>query len=269
MKYKKDLKMKIKNTNNKDFQKVNNENSYYNQDAMLEIKDLVKDIQKDLKNMLEKSNEEYLNFMYSSLKNEFINSMNGYMLDKIDPELEERMVNPCDMREQCKSIFRKYLKKHTDDLTPDNISNGRISKSLDEFEIIKKNKQKEDCNICFNEVSNIFESHVGLIKSIQLYDNQKDDDEKKISDIDEKKLVKSVLTPISHEKRLKILKSIASEPQTFSSLSNLVSLKGGNLIFHIDKLQKSDLIFQKQDHKEYMLTTKGFKVIQLLLNIES
>ena len=261
--------MKIKKNHKRDFQNIDNENSYHSQDTIFEIKDLIEDSQKDLKKMIEKSNEQYINFMYSNLKNEFIYSMNGYMIDKIDPELEQRMINPCDMREQCKNIFKKYLKRHTDNLSPDNISNKRINESKSEFEKIKKNKQKEECDVCFNEVSNIFENHVGLIKSIKLYDNQKEEDEKKISDMDEKKLVQSVLNPISHEKRLKILKSIASEPQSFSSLSSLTNLKGGNLIFHINKLQKNDLIFQKHDHQEYMLTTKGFKIIGLLLNVES
>ncbi|MCL2688048.1 MAG: winged helix-turn-helix domain-containing protein [Methanobrevibacter sp.] len=261
--------MNIKNTPKKDFQKLNKENSHYNQDTMLEIKEQIKDIHKDIKNLIEKSNEEYLNLMYSNLKNEFISSMNGYMINKINPELEQRMVNPCDMREECKNVFEKYLKKHTDNLTPNNISKEKINKSKTAFEKIKKNKQKEECDVCFNEVSNIFEDQVNIVKSIKFYDNQKENDKKKISNIDEKKLVKTVLNPISHEKRLKILKSIAFEPQSFSSLSNLTNLKGGNLIFHINKLQKNDLIFQKQTHQEYMLTAKGFKVLETLLNIES
>ncbi|MDR2967249.1 MAG: winged helix-turn-helix domain-containing protein [Methanobacteriaceae archaeon] len=261
--------MKRKNSSKKDFHVVNEEYINYNQETIFEIKNMIKDIHKDLKNMTEKSNEEYLNLMYSNLKNEFISSMNGYMLGKIDPELEQRMINPCDMRKQCKNVFKKYLKENTDNLSPNTISNKRIVNSRQEFEKIKKNKQKEECDTCFNEVSNIFENHVDLINSIKIYNNQKKENEKKISDIDETQLVKNVLNPISHEKRLKILKSIALEPQSFSDLSNLTNLKGGNLIFHINKLQKSDLIFQKQEHKEYMLTAKGFKVMKMLLNIKS
>ena len=261
--------MKRKNNSKKGFQIINEEHSSYNQETIFEIKDMIKDIHKDLKSMAEKSNEEYLNLMYTNLKNEFISSMNGYMVGKIDPELEKRMINPCDMREKCKNVFKKYLKEHTDNLSPNNLSNKKIAKSRSKFEKIKKQKQKEECDTCFNEVSNIFENHVDLIKSIKLYNNQKKEDEKKISDINENQLVKNVLNPISHEKRLKILKSIALEPQSFSDLSKLTNLKGGNLIFHINKLQKNDLIFQKQEHKEYMLTSKGFKVIKILLKIKN
>lgn len=86
-------------------------------------------------------------------------------------------------------------------------------------------------------------------------------------DIDEENLVQTVLDPISHEKRLKILKTVALEPQSFSTLSKLTNLKGGNLIFHINKLQENDLIFQKQEHGEYILTTKGFKIVQIILKL--
>jgi len=234
-----------------------------------EMKDMIKDIQKDMKNMIEKSNEEYLNLMYSNLKNEFIESINGYIMDKIDPELEKRMVNHCAMKQQCKNVFKEYLKKHVSDLTPDNLTAEKIDESKTELEYLKKVSKKEECNVCFNEVSNMFENQINLINSFKIYDNQKEENQRKISEINEKKIVKGFLGPISHEKRLKILKSIALEPQTFSSLSDITSLKGGNLIFHINKLTKSDLIFQKQEHGEYILTTKGFKTIQLILNINN
>lgn len=244
------------------------ENIYYKQD-IIEIKEMINDVGKNLKKMIEKSNEEYINLMYNNLKNEFISSINGHMLHKIDGELEQRMINNCDMKEQCKTLFEKYLKKHTDNLNPDTTSEEKILKSRNELNDLRKIKKKDDCDTCFDEVSNIFENQVALIKSLKLYDNQDEEDEKKITDIDEKQIVKSILEPISHEKRLKILKTIALEPQSFSKLSKLTNLKGGNLIFHINKLEKNDLIFQKQNHGEYILTTKGFKLIELILKMEN
>nr|WP_302578104.1 winged helix-turn-helix domain-containing protein [Methanobrevibacter arboriphilus] len=253
----------------KRIEKVNDLSIHDDYEAIAEMKDMIRDIQKDMKNMIEKSNEEYLNLMYSNLKNEFIGSMNGYMIDKMDPELEKRMVNHCDMKQQCKNVFKKYLKKHTIDLNPKNLTPEKIGEIKTELEDLRKVSKKEECDVCFNEVSNIFENQINLIKSFKIYDNQKEEDQKKISEINEQKIVKGFLDPISHEKRLKILKSIALEPQSFSSLSNITNLKGGNLIFHINKLIENDLIFQKQDHGEYILTTKGFKTIQLVLNINS
>ncbi len=256
----------IKEKNIEKQDQINNQKDY---NAIIEMKNMIKDIQKDLKNMIEKSNEEYLNLMYSNLKNEFIGSMNGYMLDKIDPELDEKMVKHCDMKNQCKNVFKEYLKKHTTELNPDNITKEKIGKSKKELETMRNASKKEECSICFNEVSTMFENQINLIKSFKIYDNQKEEDQKKISEINEKEIVKGILDPISHEKRLKILKSIALEPQSFSSLSNITNLKGGNLIFHINKLIENDLIFQKQDHGEYILTTKGFNTMQIVLHMNN
>ena len=236
-------------------------------EEILEMKFMIEDIQKDLKNMIEKSNEEYLNIIYSSLKNEFIASMNGYMIDRLDPELEHQMVNDCDMKKQCKNVFKKYLKENSIDLKPEQLTEKGINESKNKLNALPKTK--EECDVCFSGVSNLFENHVNLMKSLKIYDNQKEEDQNKISEINEKTIVKNILDPISHEKRLKILKAIALEPQSFSSLSNITNLRGGNLIFHINKLLENDLIFQKQSHGEYILTTKGFEIVNIVSNIKN
>ncbi|GAA5819619.1 MAG: winged helix-turn-helix transcriptional regulator [Methanobrevibacter sp. CfCl-M3] len=260
--------MKKNDRKEKNLEKINDVINHDDSKTIFEMKDMIQGIQIDIKNLIENFNEEYLNIMYLNLKNEFIRSMNSHMIGTLDPELERRMVKDCDMKETCKDIFKKYLKKHTTDLNPDNLTLENINKSKTELDSLKKKIEKEDCKICFDEVSSMFKNQMNLIKSFKIYDSQKDEDQKKIAEIDEKKIVADVLDPISHEKRLKILKAVAFEPHSFSSLSNLTNLKGGNLIFHINKLINNDLIFQKQNHGEYILTTKGFKTIQIVLNME-
>jgi predicted transcriptional regulator len=192
---------------------------------------------------------------------EFLNSINGHMINKIDPTLDQRMVNHCDMKTQCKLVFEKYLNKHLTDLNEDSISKEKIKEGRKELTDLRKIASKEDCNICFDEVSDIFQTHVDLVNSLKIYEAQDESNEQKILDINEKEIVKNTLDPIANVQRLKILKSIAIEPQTFSSLSKLTNLRGGNLFFHLQKLQNSDLIFQKQDHGEYLITKKGFNTI--------
>lgn len=122
--------------------KSNNENKTKNRldnnEIMFEIRDMINDVHKDLKKIIEKSNEDYINIMYSNLKNEFIGSINGYMLDKMDPELEQRITNSCEMRKQCKNVFKKYLKEHTDDLRPENLNEEKIKRSRVELNELKK-----------------------------------------------------------------------------------------------------------------------------------
>ncbi|MDZ4170797.1 MAG: winged helix-turn-helix domain-containing protein, partial [Methanobacteriaceae archaeon] len=70
------------------------------------------------------------------------------------------------------------------------------------------------------------------------------------------------------KQRIQILKAMTSESRTFSSLSKLTGLRGGNLLFHIQKLLESDLILQRHERGDYMITKKGFNLLLLLLNIQ-
>ena len=81
-------------------------------------------------------------------------------------------------------------------------------------------------------------------------------------------MVKSVLEPLSNKQRLQILKSITSETRTFSSLSEIAGLKGGNLLFHIQKLLETDLILQRHERGDYMITKKGFNLLMILADFQ-
>ncbi|PKL71070.1 MAG: ArsR family transcriptional regulator, partial [Methanobacteriales archaeon HGW-Methanobacteriales-2] len=84
----------------------------------------------------------------------------------------------------------------------------------------------------------------------------------------EEKIVKNALEPLSNKQRLQILKSMVSETRTFSALSELTGLRGGNLLFHIQKLLKSELILQRHERGDYMITKKGFNLMLLLVNFQ-
>jgi predicted transcriptional regulator len=60
---------------------------------------------------------------------------------------------------------------------------------------------------------------------------------------------------------------MASETRTFSSLSELTGLRGGNLLFHIQKLLENDLIIQRHDRGDYMITKKGFNLLLVLVDV--
>ena len=82
-------------------------------------------------------------------------------------------------------------------------------------------------------------------------------------------MVKSVLEPLSNKQRLQILKSMASETRTFSALSEITGLRGGNLLFHIQKLLETDLILQRHERGDYMITQKGFNLLKMLADFQT
>jgi DNA-binding transcriptional ArsR family regulator len=223
-------------------------------------------IHKDLKRLMERSNKEYLDLMLANLKREFYNSINSYISDDIETRLERSMVNPCDMRKTCKSKFTDYLLDNKDLILKDNVSKDVIDNKRIELAEIKKDAPFNVCENCFSEVSSLFDKQLDLISSIKIY-NHNDERRTEIASISDEIIVKKALEPLSNKQRLQILKSMASETRTFSSISELTGLRGGNLLFHLQKLLETDLILQRHERGDYMITQKGFKLLLILVEV--
>jgi len=237
-----------------------------NKPEILDIREKLDAMHQDIKRLMEKSNQEYLDLLLSNLKKDFLNSITSYVTEDIEIGLERGMVNPCDMRETCKSRFTDFLMNNADIIRQDHVSEDLIDVKIGISEI-RKGAPFDKCDVCFSEVNSLFDKQLSLISSLQIYSNNK---EKKpeISAIPEDGMVKSVLEPLSNKQRLQILKSLASGTRTFSALSELTGLRGGNLLFHIQKLLEKDLILQRHERGDYMITKKGYNLLLLLTDFQ-
>jgi DNA-binding transcriptional ArsR family regulator len=220
-------------------------------------------IHQDIKRLMERSNKEYLELMLANLKKDFLNSITSYVSDDRENCLERGMVDPCEMRDTCKSRFSNFLANNEDIIKRDNVSEDVIEEKKVELSEIQKGAPFDKCDICFTEVNTLFNKQLDLISSLQIYSTNKEK-RTEISTIPEENIVKSVLEPLSNKQRLQILKSMASETRTFSTLSELTGLRGGNLLFHIQKLLETDLILQRHERGDYMITKKGFNLLIML-----
>jgi len=116
------------------------------------------------------------------------------------------------------------------------------------------------CDTCFSQVYRLFEKQVDLMQSLGIYaENGSTDDI--ITDIPEETAVKDLLEPVANVLRFQILKSLAAQTRTFSDLSSMTGLRGGNLLFHIKKLTESGMILQRHGRGDYVITDKGFKTL--------
>jgi predicted transcriptional regulator len=221
----------------------------------------------DIKRLMEKSNQEYLEFILANLKKDLLNSITSYVVDDIKRDLENGMINPCQMRETCKSRFTDFLMNNANLIMQNNVSRDIIDDKRLELSEIRKRAPFDKCDVCFYEVDSLFEKQLSLINSLQIY-NTNEEMKPEISAIPEEAMVKSVLEPLSNKQRLQILKSTASATKTFSALSQLTGLRGGNLLFHIQKLVESDLILQRHERGDYMITMKGFNLLVMLADFQ-
>lgn len=231
-----------------------------------DVNNKLESIHNDIKRLMEKSNEEYLEIMLKDIKKDFTSSIISYIKEDTEANLEKNMEH-CEMRSSCKDFFTEFLGKNADLLKVDKISKSVIKEKQEELDRKKENAPYNKCETCFSEVRTLFNKQLNLIHSNQIYENCQEE-KPKISVISEEKMVKNVLEPLSNKQRLQILKAMANKTQTFSALSELTGLRGGNLLFHIQKLQETNLIIQRHERGDYMITKKGFNLLLLLADFQ-
>lgn len=141
------------------------------------------------------------------------------------------------------------------------------SKELSGMEM-KSNAPSEQCDICFSEVSNVLEKQISLMRSLQIY-HKEEESKQHIPEIAEEAIVRDVLEPLSNKQRFRILKAVSMETKTFTALSELTKLRGGNLLFHLQKLLDNGLIIQRHERGDYMITEKGYTIFKGVNDIYS
>ena len=243
-----------------------NEAEIYNRE-IAEIKAKLATIHKDIKNLMENTNQQYIDLVLANSKKDVLNAVMGYVNHDIEKGLEKGMVDKCDMRAKCKQIFTDLLYDNTSLMADDDVHEDSIDQNRVKLSKIREGAPYAKCDACFLEVDDLFEKQVNLMRSLRIYSSN---NEKKqcISSICEESIVKDVLEPLSNKQRLQILKSMANETKTFSSLSELTGLRGGNLLFHLQKLLDRDIILQRHERGDYMLTEKGYKLLVMLSEID-
>ena len=236
-------------------------------EKIVDIEAKLESMHQDIKRLIERSNKEYLDLMLANLKKDFLNSIISYVSDDRENCLERGMVDPCKMRDTCKSRFTNFLANNENLIMQDNVPEAVIEDKKVELNEIRKGAPFDKCDICFSEVNSLFNKQLDLISSLQIYSTN-EEKHTEISAIPEEFMVKSVLEPLSNKQRLQILKSMASETRTFTSLSEITGLRGGNLLFHIQKLLETELILQRHERGDYMITKKGFYLLMILADFQ-
>ena len=235
---------------------------------ILEIKDKLSTIHTDLKRLIERSSQQHLESIISGLQRDFSNGIVGYLDHQADMDVENNMIKECEMRETCKSKFRGFLQNNADLIKHSNIDENIIVQNRSELMEMKSNAPFEQCDICFSEVSNVLEKQISLMRSLQIY-HKEEESKQYIPEIAEETIVRDVLEPLSNKQRFLILKAVSMETKTFTALSELTKLRGGNLLFHLQKLLDNGLILQRHERGDYMITEKGYTILKGVNDIYS
>ncbi len=171
------------------------------------------------------------------------------------------MMKRCPEKENCTPAFTTVL-QHTAGLIKYNkVEETLISDNKNKLDELRCGAPYRKCEQYFSEVSNLFTKQINFIRSLKIYETNQEQ-KSDISSLETCVVISEILEPISNKQRLEILKSIAFEQKSFSTLSKLTGLIAGNLFFHLQKLMNCELILQQHDRGDYMITEKGFKILQ-------
>lgn len=230
------------------------------------IKSELSDINENLKKFIERSNQYHLESILEGCRSNFSDIIIGYSKGEIEQGLERNMVKSCHMREACKSIFCELLRGNIEQIREGKVSEESINKTRSKMKELREKAQYDQCSNCFSEASRIFDKQIDLMRSLNIYRNGGELKEI-ISTLPDERIVDDILEPLSNRQRMQIMKALSAETKTFSALSTLTGLRGGNLLFHLQKLLDSGMIMQRNERGDYMITERGYKALRGIVEI--
>jgi DNA-binding HxlR family transcriptional regulator len=232
------------------------------------IKEKLSEMHSDIKKVMEYSNRLRFETALESSRQEYSNALISHLFEDIETGLDRNMVKKCPEKKNCTSAFTALLQQNAGLIKKSKVDDTLISDNEKKLDELRFGSPYSKCEQCFSEVSSLFIKQVNLIRSMRIYsDNQEQKPD--ILALETGVVMSEILEPVSNNQRLEILRSVAFETKSFSAFSELTGLKGGNLLFHLQKLMESGLILQQHERGDYMITEKGFKILQGLNEIYS
>lgn len=232
------------------------------------IKEKLSEMHSDIKKVMEFTSRLRLEAALERSRQEYSNALLSHLFEDIDTGLEQNMVKKCPEKQKCTSAFTALLQQNAELIMKNRVEDKLISDNRKKLEGLRCEAPYNKCEKCFSEVSNLLVKQVNLMRSMRIYTNNQEQ-RPNISAFKTAVVMSEILEPVSNPQRLEILRAVAFEMKSFSAFSELTGLRGGNLLFHLQKLMESGLILQQHERGDYMITEKGFKILQGLNEIYS
>jgi DNA-binding transcriptional ArsR family regulator len=179
-----------------------------------------------------------------------------------------------DEEANCKAQMAGLQSEYLKNLGTGNFQQAHASiessqKKLEQLRMMFSKADRVRCVTCIDNESQLLESNKHLVGQLRLIESPAVSLASNISTIDAMDPVKTndmIVNPLSNKTRLQILQSIYRGDNRFTDLSTHTGLEGGQLLYHIKKLTESRYVYQT-DNKDYVLTTKGLRVLVMLAQL--
>lgn len=235
-------------------------------DPVREIRDELRALRKEVRDLSDGCGRPGVTGLIAAMRREFGRVAIDAHLESARAGLEQELDRTCPERERCReSFFHEILE------SAGTIAGGRATReALAGYRrrICDLKKQAPPaCTPCFEEAARILDKQEEIAGSLGILGQEEDDPA--IGSIPVEETVKLVLEPAASIPRLKILTDLAADSRTFSGLSGTTGMRGGNLLFHLEKLETAGLISQRYERGEYALTASGYLVLRGIARISA
>ena len=228
-----------------------------------ELKIEITGLRAELKRFIERANQQHVDLVLTELKKNYSGLFTNQLVESAEADLSTHMAGDCRMRDECYGLFMDFLKNTAQHIKDGKVSDEIIQSYREQMKAMQSRSPSDRCGSCFSEVHRLFEKQVDLMRSLGIYTKSGDTGDS-IAEIPDEIVVKDLLEPVANIQRFQILKALATQTRTFSDISQLTGLRGGNLLFHIKKLADTGMILQRHERGDYIITDKGFKTMTAL-----
>lgn len=225
-----------------------------------ELKAEISGLRTDLKRFVERANQQNVDAVLGGIRKEYGGACADQQICTAKAVFTARMSDGCPMKANCYGVFMEFLKNSAGHIAEGTVTDELILSYRDQMKALRKKGKKSQCDTCFTELGRLFENQVGLMQKLGIY-RKEDGTTEDLTGIPDDAVVKDLLEPVASLPRFQIIRSLATGTRTFSDISQLTGLRGGNLLFHIRKLTDAGMILQRHERGDYIITDKGFKTM--------
>lgn len=197
------------------------------------------------------------------LRREMFELLRGEARQKAEGRLDAGMAKRCEMRPECRQRFMELLDENLRLLDRPRVTEEDLERQNEKLESLRSQALAERCDGCFKEVGSLFQDQTELMRQLRLY-RSKDEVRDSIDQMPEDIIVRDILEPLSNPQRMLIMKALNRSQRSFTELSSLTNLRGGNLLFHLQRLTGTGMVFQRGGRGDYALTPKGQSSLEIV-----
>ena len=233
---------------------------------MRELKTEITGLRTDLKRFIERANQQHITTVLADLRENYAGLFANHQVESAKTDLAAHMEGDCKMREKCYEVFMEFLQKTSQHIRDGQVSEEMIRSYREQMKAMRSKGPFDRCDTCFSELHRLFEKQIDLMQSLGICQGAAGQ-ETGTGGVPDESAVRDLLEPVANAQRFQIVKALMVRTRTFSDISQLTGLKGGNLLFHIRKLTDSGMILQRHERGDYIITRKGFRTITAIADL--